>query len=96
MVANSSAIGFVASALVLAAFGMKDMANLRIVAICGNVALHRICTCLEPAAHIDTACPSLAAEWLAIGTGAAESKNSSTLLTDVCGSGSRPRIARTG
>ena len=38
MVANSSAIGFVASALVLAAFGMKDMANLPIVAICSNVA----------------------------------------------------------
>jgi len=28
----------VASALVLAAFGMKDMVNLRIVAICSNVA----------------------------------------------------------
>jgi hypothetical protein len=31
-------IGFVASALVLAAFGMKDMINLRIVAICSNFA----------------------------------------------------------
>jgi hypothetical protein len=38
MATNSSAIGFVASALVLAAFGMKDMVNLRIVAICSNVA----------------------------------------------------------
>jgi CRP/FNR family transcriptional regulator, cyclic AMP receptor protein len=38
MVTNCSAIGFVASALVLAAFGMKDMINLRIVAICSNVA----------------------------------------------------------
>ena len=35
---DSSAIGFIASALVLAAFGMKDMVNLRIVAICSNVA----------------------------------------------------------
>jgi CRP/FNR family transcriptional regulator, cyclic AMP receptor protein len=35
---DCSAIGFVASALVLAAFGMKDMVNLRIVAICSNVA----------------------------------------------------------
>jgi|SRR5215469_4032632 len=31
-------IGFLASALVLAAFGMKDMVNLRIVAICSNFA----------------------------------------------------------
>ena len=31
-------IGYVASALVLAAFGMKDMVNLRIVAICSNIA----------------------------------------------------------
>ena len=38
MVTNSSTIGIVASALVLAAFGMKDMVNLRIVAICSNVA----------------------------------------------------------
>ena len=38
IVTDSSAIGFVASALVLAAFGMKDMVNLRIVAICSNVA----------------------------------------------------------
>ena len=35
---DSSAIGVVASALVLAAFGMKDMVNLRIVAICSNIA----------------------------------------------------------
>ncbi len=34
----TSDIGFIASALVLAAFGMKDMVNLRIVAICSNVA----------------------------------------------------------
>ncbi len=34
----SSDIGFLASALVLAAFGMKDMINLRIIAICSNVA----------------------------------------------------------
>ena len=34
----SSEIGFVASALVLAAFGMKDMINLRIVAIFSNFA----------------------------------------------------------
>jgi hypothetical protein len=33
-----SDIGFVASGLVLAAFGMKDMINLRIVAICSNFA----------------------------------------------------------
>jgi hypothetical protein len=31
-------IGFVASALVLIAFGMKDVVNLRIVAICSNFA----------------------------------------------------------
>jgi CRP/FNR family transcriptional regulator, cyclic AMP receptor protein len=31
-------IGFVASALVLVAFGMKNMINLRIVAICSNFA----------------------------------------------------------
>jgi hypothetical protein len=35
---DSSTIGYVASALVLAAFGMKDMVNLRIVAICSNIA----------------------------------------------------------
>ena len=34
----TSDIGFVASGLVLAAFGMKDMVNLRIVAICSNFA----------------------------------------------------------
>ena len=35
---DGSTIGYVASALVLAAFGMKDMLNLRIVAICSNIA----------------------------------------------------------
>jgi hypothetical protein len=35
---HSGEIGFVASALVLAAFGMKNMINLRIVAICSNFA----------------------------------------------------------
>jgi hypothetical protein len=35
---DSSTIGYVASVLVLAAFGMKDMVNLRIVAICSNIA----------------------------------------------------------
>ena len=35
---DGSAIGFIASGLVLAAFGMKDMVNLRIVAICSNIA----------------------------------------------------------
>ena len=34
----SSDIGFIASALVLAAFGMKDMVHLRVVAICSNIA----------------------------------------------------------
>ena len=38
IVTDCSAIGFIASALVLAAFGMKDMVNLRIVAICSNIA----------------------------------------------------------
>jgi hypothetical protein len=38
IVTDCSAIGFVASALVLAAFGMKDMVNLRIIAICSNFA----------------------------------------------------------
>ena len=37
-VLDDSTIGYVASALVLAAFGMKDMVNLRIVAICSNIA----------------------------------------------------------
>lgn len=35
---HSGEIGFLASALVLATFAMKDMVNLRIVAICSNVA----------------------------------------------------------
>ena len=35
---HTGEIGFLASALVLAAFAMKDMVNLRIVAICSNVA----------------------------------------------------------
>jgi hypothetical protein len=35
---DGSAIGFIASGLVLAAFGMKDMINLRIAAICSNIA----------------------------------------------------------
>ena len=35
---DSSTIGFFASALVLAAFGMRDMINLRIVAIFSNIA----------------------------------------------------------
>ena len=35
---DPSAIGFIASGLVLATFGMKDMINLRIVAICSNIA----------------------------------------------------------
>jgi hypothetical protein len=35
---DGSTIGYVASALVLATFGMKDMINLRIVAICSNFA----------------------------------------------------------
>ena len=37
-VLDDSTIGYVASALVLAAFGMKDMVNLRVVAICSNMA----------------------------------------------------------
>ena len=35
---DGSTIGFIASALVLAALGMRDMGNLRIVALCSNVA----------------------------------------------------------
>ena len=35
---HAGEIGFIASALVLAASGMKDMINLRIVAICSNFA----------------------------------------------------------
>ena len=35
---HAGEIGFLASVLVLAAFGMKDMVNLRIVAICSNFA----------------------------------------------------------
>jgi hypothetical protein len=34
---DRSAIGFIASGLLLATFGMKDMVNLRIVAICSNI-----------------------------------------------------------
>jgi CRP/FNR family cyclic AMP-dependent transcriptional regulator len=34
----SSALGFFASAMVLTAFGMKDMQRLRITAICSNFA----------------------------------------------------------
>ncbi len=34
----SSDIGFLASALVLATFGMKDMVNLRMIALCSNIA----------------------------------------------------------
>jgi hypothetical protein len=37
-VTRSSEIGFIASALVLATFATKDMVNLRVVAICSNVA----------------------------------------------------------
>jgi hypothetical protein len=37
-VSYSSDIGFLASALVLTTFGMKDMVSLRIVAICSNIA----------------------------------------------------------
>jgi hypothetical protein len=62
-------LGLSASALVLAAFVMKDMVSLRIVAICS---VHHACGLFEPAAHIDTACHSLATEWLAVGAGAAE------------------------
>jgi hypothetical protein len=35
---DGSAIGFIASGLALATFGMKDMVNLRTVAICSNIA----------------------------------------------------------
>jgi hypothetical protein len=35
---HAAEVGYLASALVLAAFGMKDMVNLRIVAICSNFA----------------------------------------------------------
>ncbi len=38
IVEHSGAVGFAASALVLGAFGMKDMVNLRIVAIFSNIA----------------------------------------------------------
>jgi len=38
LMTHSSEIGFVASALVLIAFGMKNMIHLRIVAICSNFA----------------------------------------------------------
>jgi hypothetical protein len=62
-------LGLSASALVLAAFVMKDMVSLRIVAICS---VHHACGLFEPAVHIDTACHSLATEWLAVGAGAAE------------------------
>ena len=41
---DGSAIGFIASGLVLAAFGMKDMVNLRIVAICSNIAFIASCS----------------------------------------------------
>jgi hypothetical protein len=69
IVTESGAIGFVASALVLAVFVMKDMVSLRIVGICS---VHHVCGLFEFAAHIDTARHSLATEWLAVGAGAAE------------------------
>jgi CRP/FNR family transcriptional regulator, cyclic AMP receptor protein len=37
-VSHSHTIGFIASGLVLATFSMKDIVNLRIVAICSNFA----------------------------------------------------------
>jgi hypothetical protein len=45
---DSSTIGYVASALVLAAFGMKDMVNLRIVAICSNFIAYALLLDLPP------------------------------------------------
>ena len=47
---HSCEIGYLASALVLAAFGMKDMVNLRIVAICSNFAFiaYALALRLEP------------------------------------------------
>jgi hypothetical protein len=62
---DSSTIGYVASALVLAAFGMKDMVNLRIVAICSKHSLHRVWDCVESAARIDPARRPFATERLA-------------------------------
>ncbi len=38
LINDSSAMGFLASGLVLAAFGMKDIVHLRTVAICSNFA----------------------------------------------------------
>jgi hypothetical protein len=60
-------IGFLASALVLAAFGMKDMVNLRIVAICSNFAFIAYALLLH-AAHTDAPRHSSAAQRLALGT----------------------------
>jgi hypothetical protein len=60
---DSSTIGYVASALVLAAFGMKDMVKLRVVAI---YSFHRVCNYVAPAAYFDPARRPLASERLAI------------------------------
>jgi hypothetical protein len=61
-------LGFLASALVLAAFGMKNMANLRIVAICSNFAFIAYAAAAPSNANISAPRNSAAAERLAPGT----------------------------
>lgn len=56
VVSYTSDIGFIASALVLAAFGMKDMVNLRVVAICSNIAFINWCCTLS-------CCRSMVGAW---------------------------------
>ena len=65
---HSSEIGFVASALVLIAFGMKNMIHLRIVAICSNFAFIAYALVLNPPC-VAAACHLVAPERLALGTG---------------------------
>ena len=66
---DGSAIGFIASGLVLAAFGMKDMVNLSHRRHLQQHSLHHVCASIGLAAHIDPARHPLAAERLAIDGG---------------------------
>jgi hypothetical protein len=70
LMTHAQEIGFIASALVLAAFGMKNMVNLRIVAICSNFAfiVYALLLHLLP---VVAPCDPAATERLAFGSGIA-------------------------
>jgi hypothetical protein len=61
---------------------MKDMVNLRLVAICSNIALHHVWVSVRPAARIDSARHPLATERLAFvgGVEAAQCDNGGSPL----------------